>query len=296
MSSKICKQSNCDRVVLAKGYCNTHYHRFRTNKDMDLPIRECRRSNPNDPKRGESCKHPGCNEPVANLGYCNIHYERDIYGRDMDSPIIRPRKSNPNNPKRGESCKHPKCDRPVLNLGWCKMHYTRHQRGEDMDMPYGGLRKLNANKPCKHSGCDRTKRYFGYCRMHYRRYKKGIDMDAPVKQRCSIGTVKPSYGGYNKIKITDDLKPSTKNWVLEHRYIMEKHIGRKLYSNEIVHHINGIRNDNRIENLEFCIIKQPSGQRLIDRFNDAKEIIDTYGALFGYEVIERKVNDKVFEM
>lgn len=82
------------------------------------------------------------------------------------------------------------------------------------------------------------------------------------------GTITPD--GYRKIF-------RNSKYILEHRYIMEQKIGRQLLKCENVHHINGIRDDNRPENLELWSTSQPSGQRVSDKLEWAKQMIKLYG-------------------
>jgi hypothetical protein len=81
--------------------------------------------------------------------------------------------------------------------------------------------------------------------------------------------------GYVMLKTPPD--PSgTSRYVFEHVLVMEDKLGRRLLEGENVHHINGVKDDNRIENLELWTKPQPSGVRVADAIAWAKQVLATY--------------------
>ena len=100
--------------------------------------------------------------------------------------------------------------------------------------------------------CELKKRKTNYCSFkcrkigNYNPYRRG---DKAPTWKGGIMHIQ----GYIYINSYDHPHKNSKGYIAEHRLVMEKELGRYLLPNEDVHHKNGIKTDNRIENLEIVI-------------------------------------------
>ena len=164
------------------------------------------------------------------------------------------------------------------------MHYARLGRHghveETKKMPkYEDMRCTIIENSVR---CENKRSSNGYCGTHYKRWKKHGDPLLGVKK-----TTRQLMQGYVMVVEKNHANARRNGTILEHRLIMAKHLGRPLKKQENVHHINGNRADNRIENLEMWVTSQPAGQRVTDKVNYAKEILSLYAP----ELLKEENND-----
>lgn len=114
--------------------------------------------------------------------------------------------------------------------------------------------------------------------IHRVRKKKGLPLDFPLMRKpAGSGYITPA--GYKVILKPGHPNCTSKHGLIgEHTYIMSEYLGRPLIKGESVHHKNGIRHDNRLENLELWDKRQPTGQRVKDKIKFYKEFLEQYGA------------------
>lgn len=83
--------------------------------------------------------------------------------------------------------------------------------------------------------------------------------------------------GYVMVRMPDHPRAGRSPYVFEHILVVEGVLGRYLGPDETVHHRNGIRDDNRPENLELWTKPHPAGIRVSDAVAWARHILERYG-------------------
>lgn len=200
-----------------------------------------------------TCSIDGCDKPHFAGGWCSGHWQRNRrYGDPLGGGPMR-------QPPR--ECSVQDCGERAIAKELCRTHYYRLKRWGDVraDLPITPHpQRPRNNKTCSVGDCGAKYYAKDYCLRHYQRWKDYGDPEAPLRRARNGQSTKRwlNHDGYVLIR----LRGKT---IQEHRQVMEEKLGRPLAEGETVHHMNGVRDDNRPENLELWVSTR-SGQRVAD--------------------------------
>jgi hypothetical protein len=198
------------------------------------------------------CQAAGCTRGPYARGFCERHYRQQL----RHGAVVPDRAPT--------ACSVQACGRRAVTRGWCHGHYLRWSRGGDVraDVPLARPQR----DTCSVEDCERAGHSRGLCRSHYARWRAHGHPEAGGPLRTVTGDGSLSHG-YWKVNVPRSERHLTRGAtsVGEHRLVMARHLGRPLEADEAVHHKNGDRLDNRLENLELWSSAQPSGQRVQDK-------------------------------
>jgi hypothetical protein len=118
----------------------------------------------------------------------------------------------------------------------------------------------------------------GYCSSHYQKLVRHGDPEwkSTPQTRRKVAKRRDN-DGYIRLYRPEHPNARKDGFIAEHTVVMAEKVGRPLLPRENVHHKNGVRDDNRPENLELWVKSQPSGQRVTDLIEFANYITATYG-------------------
>lgn len=199
-------------------------------------------------RKHDVCTITDCGKPHESQGFCPAHYRRfRLYGDPLGKAV-----------RQYElPCRAEGCDRRRRANGWCGLHLQRiAAHGDETKVAYATAKQTVCSIP----GCEERHQAKGMCGKHYRRWRVNGDPSIIGRPHGS----RTRKDGYVSVYVPGHPMASPQGNVLEHRLVMSEMLGRPLAARENVHHRNGIRTDNRPENLELWLRPQPAGQRVSD--------------------------------